>query len=326
MTGRNITANISINYKVIKVREKMTLFTQMVHLQLTLFLLILIGLILKKIRIITKEGQKCLSDITVNVILPCNIISSFMGEMNVSEQFVKNCSGAFLISLGIQMFSILFGKYCFLCCPKEKSRIFTYGIIVSNSSFIGIPIIHSLYGAAGVLYTSFFQIPVRLTMWSSGLALFTHVDRREAYKKLVKHPCIIAVFFGVLLMISKVTFPAFLENTVEGISKCMVPISMLAIGAMLAESDIRRMFDREVLYYCALRLVMYPLLIFGVLRLFNIDRVLCSTMVLLSAMPMASTTAILADKYDCNPEIASQAIFVSTLLSIATLPMFMFIL
>ncbi len=133
----------------------MALFTQMVHLQLTLFLLIMIGLTLKKIGIITKEGQKCLSDITVNLILPCNIISSFMGEMNVSEQFIKNCSGAFLISLGIQMFSILFGKYCFLRCPKEKGRIFTYGIIVSNSSFIGIPIIHSLYGAVGVLYILF---------------------------------------------------------------------------------------------------------------------------------------------------------------------------
>lgn len=304
----------------------MTLFTQMIHLQLTLFMLILIGLTLKKMGIITNEGQKCLSDITVNVILPCNIISSFMGEMNVSEQFIKNCSGAFLISLGIQMFSILFGKYCFLRCPEEKSRIFTYGIIVSNSSFIGIPIIHSLYGAVGVLYVSFFQIPVRLTMWSSGLALFTHVDRREAYKKLAKHPCIIAVFLGVLCMAFKVTFPLFLENTLDGISKCMVPISMLAIGAMLAESDVRRLFDWQVLYYCALRLVAYPLLILAVLKFLHTDRVLLSTMVLLSAMPMASTTAILADKYDCSPEVASQTIFVSTLLSIVTLPVFMFVL
>ena len=64
-------------------------------------------------------------------------------------------------------------------------------------------------------------------------------------------------------------------------------------------------------------------MILGVLKLFAIDSVLCSTMVLLSAMPMASTTAILADKYDCNPELASQTIFVSTLLSIATLPVMM---
>lgn len=62
----------------------------------------------------------------------------------------------------------------------------------------------------------FFQIPVRLTMWSSGLALFTHVNRREAYKKLVKHPCIIAVFAGMLLMMLEVRFPVFLENTLRG--------------------------------------------------------------------------------------------------------------
>lgn len=304
----------------------MSLFTQMIHLQLTLFMLIIIGLTLKKTGIITQEGQKCLSDITVNVILPCNIISSFMGDMNASGEFIRNCSEAFFISLGIQMFSVFFGKYCFFCCPEDKRKIFTYGIIVSNSSFIGLPVIHSLYGAAGVLYTSFFQIPVRLTMWSSGLALFTDVDRTEAYKKLAKHPCIVAVALGAVIMAFNIPFPAFLQNTLEGISKCMVPVSMFAIGAMLAESDIRRLFDWQVLYYCLLRLAVYPLLILGVLKLFNIDSILCNTIVLLSAMPMAGTTAILADKYGCGPEIASQTIFVSTLLSIVTLPVFMIVL
>ncbi len=304
----------------------MSLFTQMIHLQLTLFMLIIIGLTLKKTGIITQEGQKCLSDITVNVILPCNIISSFMGDMNASGEFIRNCSEAFFISLGIQMFSVFFGKYCFFCCPEDKRKIFAYGIIVSNSSFIGLPVIHSLYGAAGVLYTSFFQIPVRLTMWSSGLALFTDVDRTEAYKKLAKHPCIVAVALGAVIMAFNIPFPAFLQNTLEGISKCMVPVSMFAIGAMLAESDIRRLFDWQVLYYCLLRLAVYPLLILGVLKLFNIDSILCNTIVLLSAMPMAGTTAILADKYGCGPEIASQTIFVSTLLSIVTLPVFMIVL
>lgn len=304
----------------------MSLFTQMIHLQLTLFMLIIIGLTLKKTGIITQEGQKCLSDITVNVILPCNIISSFMGDMNASGEFIRNCSEAFFISLGIQMFSVFFGKYCFFCCPEDKRKIFTYGIIVSNSSFIGLPVIHSLYGAAGVLYTSFFQIPVRLTMWSSGLALFTDVDRTEAYKKLAKHPCIVAVALGAAIMAFNIPFPAFLQNTLDGISKCMVPVSMFAIGAMLAESDIRRLFDWQVLYYCLLRLAVYPLLILGVLKLFNIDSILCNTIVLLSAMPMAGTTAILADKYGCGPEIASQTIFVSTLLSIVTLPVFMIVL
>ncbi|MGN0331789.1 MAG: AEC family transporter [Lachnospiraceae bacterium] len=304
----------------------MSLFLQMLNLQFTLFLLILVGIILKKKGIITQEGKKTLSNLTVNVILPCNIIHSFMGDINASEQFVKKCFGAFLISLVIQMLSITVGKYFFYKTPEEKRTIFTYGLIVSNSSFIGLPIVDAIYGALGVLYTSFFQIPVRITMWTAGLSLFTHADRKEAYKKLVKHPCIIAVVIGVLLMIFPVQIPVFLENTIEGMSKCMVPVSMLVIGCMLAESDVRHLFDRSVLYYCFIRLAAYPALVYFVLKLLHIDQMLCGVMVLLSAMPMANTTAILADKYDRGAEAASQSIFVSTLFSMFTLPVWCLIL
>lgn len=304
----------------------MTLFSQMLNLQFTLFLLILVGIIMKKKGIITQEGKKSLSNLTVNLILPCNIIHSFIGDINASGQFVKKCFGAFLISLSIQVFSITVGKYFFYKTPAEKRNIFVYGLIVSNSSFIGLPIVDAIYGALGVLYTSFFQIPVRITMWTAGLSLFTHADRKEAYKKLVKHPCIIAVVIGVLLMIFPVQLPVFLENTLEGMSKCMVPVSMLVIGCMLAESDVRHLFDRSVLYYCFVRLAAYPALVYFVLKLLHIDQMLCGVMVLLSAMPMANTTAILADKYDRGAEAASQSIFVSTLFSMFTLPVWCLIL
>ena len=304
----------------------MSLFLQMLNLQFTLFLLILVGIILKKKGIITQEGKKTLSNLTVNVILPCNIIHSFMGDINASEQFVKKCFGAFLISLVIQMFSITVGKYFFYKTPEEKRTIFTYGLIVSNSSFIGLPIVDAIYGALGVLYTSFFQIPVRITMWTAGLSLFTRADRKEAYRKLVKHPCIVAVAVGVVFMFLPVKFPAFVEDTIGGLSKCTVPISMIVIGCMLAESSIKQLFDRSVLYYCLIRLIVYPALVFGVLRLLRVDGLLCGVMVLLSAMPMANTTAILADKYDRGAEAASQSIFVSTLFSMFTLPVWCLIL
>lgn len=304
----------------------MSLFLQMLNLQFTLFLLILVGIILKKKGIITQEGKKTLSNLTVNVILPCNIIHSFMGDINASEQFVKKCFGAFLISLVIQMLSITVGKYFFYKTPEEKKTIFTYGLIVSNSSFIGLPIVDAIYGALGVLYTSFFQIPVRITMWTAGLSLFTHANRKEAYKKLVKHPCIVAVAVGVVFMFLPVKLPAFVEDTIGGLSKCTVPVSMLVIGCMLAESSIKQLFDRSVLYYCLIRLIVYPALVFGVLRLLHVDGLLCGVMVLLSAMPMANTTAILADKYDRGAEAASQSIFVSTLFSMFTLPVWCLIL
>lgn len=69
-----------------------------------------------------------------------------------------------------------------------------------------------------------------------------------------------------------------------------------------------------------IRLIVFPAIVFGAVRLLGIDLVLGNVAVLLSAMPMAATTAILADKYNYNGETASRSIFVSTLLSIVTLP------
>lgn len=304
----------------------MSFFIQMIQLQLTLFLLIFIGIALQRLGIITDMGKKCLSDITVNLILPCNIIVSFLGDINVSDTFFRNCVLAFLISLGIQLFSIFIGKYVFGMFPDKRRNIFIYGLIVSNSSFIGLPIVNSLYGHLGVLYTSIFQIPIRLTMWSSGLALFTRTDSRTSYKKLLCHPCIIAVFLGILCLIFSPQFPAFLENTLTGISGCMVPVSMITIGSMLSQSRLSQFCNPSILYYCLIRLLLYPLILLGILRLFQVDGLLTSTIVLLSAMPMANATAILADKYDCDSAFASQTIFVSTFLSILTLPVFSLIL
>lgn len=298
----------------------MNFFMQMINLQLMLFMLILIGVILKCKNILTDAGQKTLSNLVINIVLPCNIIESFLGDYDISESFLKTCIIALLISAGIQVFSTFIGKYVFGKFPTKKRNIFCYGLIVSNSSYIGIPVVDAIYGNLGVLYTSLFQIPVRLTMWTAGLALFTDVNKKDAYKKLIKHPCIIAIFIGVALMLLPVSLPTFIDNTLNSISKCTTPLSMIAIGAMFADSKLKQLLDPSILYYCLIRLIAYPLLVLGMLKLLQIDALLTGVTTLLTAMPMAGTTAILADKYDYEPEFASQVIFVSTLLSIVTLP------
>lgn len=293
----------------------------MIHLQLTLFSIIVIGIILKRRGIISESGQKTLSDLTINLILPCNIIESFVGGIEISNGLVRNCGYALVISLFIQCFSIFMGRYVFAGFTEEKRKIFIYGLIVTNSSFIGIPIINAIYGNVGVLYTSFFQIPVRVTMWTAGLKLFTDVDEKEAFRKVIFHPCIVAMGIGMALMFLPFEVPVFINNTLISISKCMIPVSMLAIGAMLSESKIKQLFDLSVLYYSGIRLVVYPLLMGIILNVLQLDTILINVTVLLTGMPMAGTTAILADKYGSDSRFASQVIFVSTLLSIATLPM-----
>lgn len=293
---------------------------KMLNLQFMLFALIVAGIIANKLNIITSKNRKSFSDLLINIVLPCNIVNSFLSKVDISGEFFHNCILAILLSCCIQLFIPFISRFLFARFEKNEKSIMTYGMICSNSSFIGIPVAEALYGSLGVMYTSIYQIPIRFTMWTAGLSLFTQVDKKDACRKLAKHPCIIAIFVGFFLMLLPVSLPSFLQNTIASVSRCTIPLSMFVIGAILADADIRTIFTKKTLYFTFLRLILFPLFIFLVLKPFHLDPLLVSICVIMSGMPAGSTTSVLADKYGCDPVFASQIIFVSTLFSIFTIP------
>lgn len=301
-------------------RNTMAFVLEMLNLQIMLFILMAVGILVKKIGIISAENRKSFSNMLINVILPCNIVSSFLSGIEISSDLLKNCVLAVMLSAVIQIFVTYANKIFFRKVAKNRKSVMSYGMICSNSSFIGLPVAQELYGDMGVLFTSVFQIPIRFTMWTAGLSLFTDIDRKSAFKKLAKHPCIIAVFVGFLLMVLPITLPSVVTNTINSISKCTTPLSMMVIGTILADADIKTMFSKDVLYYSFWRLIGLPMLIWLILTPFHLDKLLVSICVIMSGMPAGSTTSILADKYGGDSMFASQMTFVSTLFSIVTIP------
>ena len=299
----------------------MELFWEMLSLQGTLFLLILAGVLAKKTGIVSETGRKTLSDLLIYIVLPCNILESFLSGGQMPEGFVRNCLLAVGISAGIQLLAVYGSKLLFRKYPRGEKSVLSYGMICSNSSFIGLPIAHLMFGDLGVIYTSMFQIPLRFTMWTAGLSLFTSVSRKDAFRKLARHPCIIAVFVGLALMAAPIQLPGVLSDALESLSGCTVPLSMLVIGTILADAPIRSMFSRPVLWYSCLRLVLFPLLIWVLLRPLGLDPTLVNVCVLMTGMPAGSTGSILADKYGGAALFASELAFASTLCSIVTIPL-----
>ena len=299
----------------------MELFWEMLSLQGTLFLLILAGVLAKKTGIVSETGRKTLSDLLIYIVLPCNILESFLSGGQMPEGFVRNCLLAVGISAGIQLLAVYGSKLLFRKYPRGEKSVLSYGMICSNSGFIGLPIAHLMFGDLGVIYTSVFQIPLRFTMWTAGLSLFTSVSRKDAFRKLARHPCIIAVFVGLALMAVPIQLPGVLSDALDSLSGCTVPLSMLVIGTILADAPIRSMFSRPVLWYSCLRLVLFPLLIWALLRPLGLDPTLVNVCVLMTGMPAGSTGSILADKYGGAALFASELAFASTLCSIVTIPL-----
>lgn len=298
----------------------MEAFTKMLNLQLLLFAIMLVGVVAKKINIISKDGQASLTNLLIDIVLPSNIIASFSSHVE-SSNMAQNLMLALAISVVIQAIAVIFGGKLFSKFPKNKKDVMHYGLICSNSSFIGLPVADNIYGSIGVVYVSMFQLPIRVTMWTSGLALFTSVDRKSAVKTILLHPCIVSMGIGIIIMAFNPPLPAFATSTITYLSKCTIPLSMLIIGSILSDCSIKEIFDTSALYFSVIRLVVFPLIVFAVLKFLHIDDVLMGVSVIMSGMPAGSTTAILADKYDGDGHYASKAVFVSTLLSIITVPL-----
>ena len=295
-------------------------FDSMFSMQGMLFTLMLLGWFLKRIGVITDSGKSMLMDLVIDVTLPCSIVKSF--QMEFSAEVVQSCLVIFIVAVVIQIGSFLLGFVLYPKADPRHKKVLQYATICSNAGFLGNPIAEGIFGSLGLLYASVYLIPQRTFMWSAGLTYFTtSPDKKTLAKKVLTHPCIIAVFIGFFLMFTQLQLPAFLNETIASIGNANTPISMMLIGTILAGVPFRSLAGKSVCYYSFVRLFLMPLLVWIGCRLFALDALVTGVSVVLAAMPAASVTAIMAAKYGADAESAPRCVVFSTLISMETIPL-----
>ena len=289
------------------------------NLQLSLFLMILIGLYLRKKNIVDESGKRCLTDLVVNVIIPCNIIKSCL--MPFEGNIFLTCgrilaAGAILQLIFMGLNHFLFNRY-----PDTRKKVLQYGTLVSNSGFLGYPVAEGVYGSLGLFYASVFLIPLRMVMWSVGTSYFlaSHMSRRQVLQKVLTHPCLIGVYIGILIMVTQVRLPGFLTMTIRYIGNCNAAVTMFIIGTILADVPLLTIFNRDSFLYSVLRLLLLPALAWGVSAVLHLDAVATGIAVLMTGMPAGATTAIFAARYGSDAPFATKLTVLSTLLSMFTI-------
>ncbi len=298
--------------------------SNLIHLQITIFCLMLAGYVLTKLQVISADARKPLSNLLINFILPCNMITSFLMEFN--HKILMDCLSMLIVSICIQFFAILTSKLYFSKTEERKLSVLRYGTIASNAGFMGNPIAQGLYGDQGLLLASIYLIPMRTVMWSFGVACFTGTKGKGVIKKVLTHPCIIAVFIGLFLMITQIQLPKGIEQTLRYAGNANTALSMIVIGNILADVKVSEINDKKAWWYCVVRLSLIPLIVLGGCNLFGIDEMVKQVSVVLSGMPAAATTAILAAKYDGDTHFAAKLVFISTILSMFSAPFLSFLM
>ena len=297
----------------------------LIQMQGMLFLMIIIGAVLRKRGVIDEHGKRCLTDLCVNIVIPCNIIKSFLIELDPSV--LRACGVLLVVATGLQLLCLVLNRVLFNRYEGAQKKVLQYCTIVSAGGFLGNPVTEGIYGSMGLLYTSIFLIPMRVIMWSVGTSYFVaeDTDRKKVLKNIATHPCLVAVYVGMALMIFQVKLPLLITGTIGGIASCNTALIMFIIGSIMSDVDIRTIANATTIKFSIFRLVLLPALAFALCTMGGLDSVATGVAVLLTGMPAGSTAAIFAARYESDPQFATKCVVFSTLLSMVTLPIWGYI-
>lgn len=289
---------------------------------IVLFLIMIVGMIAAKRDIINEEVRKKLSELLLYITSPFLVVASF--NFKYSSDMLVNAGIVLAFSLGIHVFTVLLGKALFSRYSADKQSVLKFIIVFSNCGFMGFPVLESLFGKTGVFYGSIYNAVFNAFVWTYGVMLFSNTREQNSVVKALINPGIISVIIGMIIFLFSIDLPRPIIKTLDTVGSMTAPLSMLIVGALLADTDLRSIFKGFEVYYGAfLRLIIIPLITIAVLKGIGIDRELLKICVVLVAMPAAANTVIFAERYDANSILASRCVALSTILSIITIPLIM---
>lgn len=305
-----------------------------------LFIIIIIGYVTHRLNILTTEVKKALSKVVLYVTLPGTILSSVMNAETLPSlgQIGRILIFAFLSYAVFFVIAKLTGKLLRLQ-GKQKGAV-EFAIIFSNVGFVGFPVTYAVFGADSVFYTCIFNLPFNVICYSLGVMLLTagaagqkakddeprNEDKKAKVRrwvKLIATPSLISSVIALIMAAFGYQGPEFIADTVELIGDVTTPAALLIIGIALAEMPVKEMFSNVKAYIVALISVLVtPMIIFLIFNPFaGGDRLLIGEAVIIAGMPVATAGTMLCVEYGGDEKLMAQMTFISTVLSLVTIPL-----
>lgn len=298
----------------------MLLLQQMI----VLFILMGIGFLCCKVQIITDEASKKLSAIVVNIANPAMVLGGCMGEERIEGR--ELLTTAVLVAAVYTVLVILSVVLPLLLRVEKKSRgTYQAMTIFSNIGFMGIPVVAALYGSGAVLYAALFNIPYNILIYTLGIAaMSTREDTnwKDSFSvKRILNVGVIACIITIIIYLLKIPVPGFIKVTTTHLGNLSAPLSMMVIGASFASIDMKKLFtDGKLLLFSAIKLLVIPVLGVMLIRQFVDNDIILGVCMVMLATPVGSMTAMLAQQYDGDYEMASRGVALTTILSVVTMP------
>lgn len=292
-----------------------------------LFLMILMGYIIVKAGLLKGEDSKVLSKIILYLIIPAVIINAFQVDYN--DTIKKGLIVACIASLILQ-FLLLFLTYILQKIFHLDSVEFT-SAYYSNSGNLIVPLVTYILGKEWVIYGCVFMSVQLFFIWSQGKKMISR-EKGVDLKKILLNINMISVFLGVILFFTRIHFPQLINQTLSSTGSMIGPLSMIVTGMLIAEVDLKYIFTNKRIYLVTfLRLILQPAIALLVINFLGMrgwhpqgDKIILITY-LAAITPCASTVTQMCQVYGNDSKYASAINVMTTLLSIVTMPLFVYL-
>jgi predicted permease len=296
-----------------------------------LAIVVIIGAIAALFKVLNRETLGMLSKVIFNISLPLMLFTNFL-KLNSTPKLLANSFIVLSVSAFVIFFMLFIGwltARTFKISGREAA-VFKAHSMFGNIIFLGFPLINALYGAEGLLYASMFQLTSNIIMWTVGVVVLTFgngVSWKKSIRRVI-NPNTIATVIGLIFFLLTIKLPKIIVTPLSETGAANTWLCMLYIGAMLASSDVGGLLKNKSLYLISFnRLIFVPAILIALFAFAAAllgaapDKLVSSVIILEASMPCMASVVIMAKELGADDRLAVGNVFISTILSIATLPL-----
>ena len=297
--------------------------------KLALFVIvILIGMIGAKKKILKADFNRGLTWLVINVFLVASIFSSVL-SMDASSLSAREFGTIMLLLWVTYLLTYLISGIVTRLLPIKGEKAAQLEMLMSavNTLFITLPVVETIYGAKGAFIVALGCIPFNVIIYTYGIARLRGSREGGFRLKDILSTPLLATVAATLLFLLRVPVPAAVRGILSSLSAATVPLSMLLVGSSLGNIKLAKALrDKSMILLAAERFLLAPLITFFVMKLFGVDPMLRNIMVITAATPSAIIVTALSIQNGMDGEYSSEGILVTTLLSMITLPITVYLL
>jgi predicted permease len=291
-----------------------------------LFILIGIGFLSGKTKIIRQEAIHSLNNFILYIVSPLVIVKAFYRDYDpVLFIMLLEAGGLAILT---HLLNILLAHLLLKDKDRRRQCVLHFGAVFSNCGFMAIPLQSALLSDDGVFFGAAYIAVFNIFCWTYGLVLMSGSTKELSVGKILCNPGVLGVGAGLFLFLTGITLPVIIYEPISYMAALNTPIPMVIIGFMLWEiihngmPRVRRILTYRKMYVTlGLRLVLVPLLILGILHMLPVNKTLAMSVMICASAPVAATTTMFSEKFDADTDISVTLVSLSTVCSLVTMPL-----